>query len=222
MNRLTKWLIRGFFLVWIGFLWFYAKDPFSFLALNTLLGAIPILISFHLGSKHPRAFIYWPVFIVWLLFYPNSPYLLTDLFHLTLLQPYAAQTGLLRQDPHMWTYYTLIMISVLVCSLLGFWSLHTVSRSLANRLGHGQTWLQLIFVCGLTLLSSVGIYIGRFLRLHTIYLLLTPNFVIQPLLKMWTPTMLYFVFLMTVVQLVGYCVVWLITANQQSETKITD
>lgn len=99
MNRRAKWEIRGFFVAWMLYLFFRARDPFSFLLLNTFLGYIPIEISFHLGRQR-SAWLFWPLVIIWLLFYPNAPYLLTDLFHLSLLQPYAA-SGLLRVTPHI-------------------------------------------------------------------------------------------------------------------------
>jgi uncharacterized membrane protein len=213
MNRRARWEIRVFFVAWLIFLYFRAKDPFSFLVLNTFLGAIPIEISFHLGAKRPRGWLFWPLVLLWLLFYPNAPYLLTDLFHLSLLQPYA-MSGLLRVTPHLWIYFTYMIVSAISCSFLGFWSLNHVSQAITARLAKGNGIARLIVVLLLTFLTSVGLYIGRFLRIHTIYLFLNPEQFIRPLMTMWTPDMWIFVVLMTFIQLFCYWILYLIMNNR--------
>lgn len=102
MNAKTKWLVRALFLVWIALLYSYLKQPpFNFLVLNTFLAFIPIELSFHIDVGKPKnGLLFWVLIIVWLLFYPNTPYLLTDLFHLSLLNPYGVN-GLLRLDDVM-------------------------------------------------------------------------------------------------------------------------
>lgn len=210
MNQRARWEIRGFFALWLGFLFFRVHDPFSFLLLNTFLGYLPIELSFHLGAHRPKAvWLFWPLVIIWLLFYPNAPYLLTDLFHLSLLNPYAA-SGLLRVTPHIWIYFTYMMLSALGCAFLGFWSLNYVSESIAQRIARGNGLVRLLVVLTLTVLSSIGVYIGRFLRIHTIYLFLNPEQFIQPLLTMWTYHLWIFVLLMTVLQLFCYWILHLI------------
>ncbi|AYM03723.1 DUF1361 domain-containing protein [Levilactobacillus yiduensis] len=214
MKRRAKWEIRVFFVAWLVFLFFRAKDPFSFLVLNTFLGAIPIELSFHLGSKHPRGWLFWPLVILWLLFYPNAPYLLTDLFHLSLLQPYAV-SGLLRVTPHLWIYFTYMIISAISCSFLGFWSLNHVSQAITHRLAKDNGIAHLFVVLVLTFLTSVGLYIGRFLRIHTVYLFLNPEQFIRPLMDMWTTNMWVFVGLMTLIQLFCYWILYLIMDNRE-------
>lgn len=217
MNRRARWEIRVFFVAWLVFLFFRAKDPFSFLVLNTFLGAIPIELSFHLGRKRPRGWLFWPLVLLWLLFYPNAPYLLTDLFHLSLLRPYAI-SGLLRVTPHLWIYFTYMIISAISCSFLGFWSLNHVSQAITARLAKGNQLAQLVVVLVLTFLTSVGVYIGRFLRIHTVYLFLNPEQFIQPLMQMWTPDMWIFVGLMTLIQLFCYWILYLIMSNRTDPT----
>lgn len=64
---------------------YYISDTkvFFFLNWNLFLAWIPLLLSsiilaFNIKGKLSLAFI----IIVWILFFPNSPYILTDLFHL--------------------------------------------------------------------------------------------------------------------------------------------
>ncbi|KRN01316.1 hypothetical protein FD13_GL001120 [Levilactobacillus senmaizukei DSM 21775 = NBRC 103853] len=218
MSRRARWEVRIFFIIWLIFLFFRAKDPFSFLVLNTCLGVLPIEISFHLHSRQvQKAWLFWPIFALWLLFYPNTPYLLTDLFHLSLLRPYAL-SGLLRVTPHIWIYFTYMVISAVGCSFLGFWSLNHVSHLVAERLVKGQRLGRVAILVALTFLTSVGIYIGRFLRIHTIYLFLNPEQFVRPLITMWTPDMWLFVGLMTFIQLFCYWILHLITSNKDEMT----
>ncbi|MTV82464.1 DUF1361 domain-containing protein [Secundilactobacillus folii] len=205
----ARWQIRAFLVLWLIFLWRFAHEPFTFLILNTFLGYLPIEISFHLTAQRPRnRLAFWLLVLLWLVFYPNAPYLLTDLFHLSLLNPYGVD-GLLRLDLHVWIYFTYELISVLFCVILGFWSLNYVASIITKRFLHGSVWLQMILVLVLTFLSSVGIYVGRFLRIHTVYLFISPELIISRLLHMWTPTMLVFVGLMTLIQLIAYWLVYL-------------
>jgi len=217
MNRRARWEIRVFFVAWLIFLFFRAKDPFSFLVLNTFLGAIPIELSFHIGRQRPKSgWLFWPLVLLWLLFYPNAPYLLTDLFHLSLLQPYAL-SGLLRVTPHLWIYFTYMIVSAISCTFLGFWSLNHVSDAITHRLAKDNRWARLLIVCVLTFLTAVGLYIGRFLRIHTVYLFLNPEQFIRPLLDMWNPNMWIFVILMTFIQLFCYWILYLIMSTQHED-----
>lgn len=204
MRTQAKWQIRIFFVLWLLFLWAFVKAPFTFLILNTFLGYIPIEISFHIKTTFPKhGLFFWALVILWLLFYPNAPYLLTDLFHLSLLNPYTYD-GLLRASLHIWIYFTVELISVLFCVFLGFWSLNYVAETITERYFKRARWLEIILVLILTFLSSVGIYAGRFLRIHTIYLFISPDLIMHRLLGMWTEPMLEFVGLMTVIQLLAY------------------
>ncbi|WP_369406576.1 DUF1361 domain-containing protein [Lentilactobacillus kisonensis] len=66
----------------------------------------------------------------------------------------------------------------------------------------------------LTILTSIGIFIGRFLRIHTIYLFLTPEMFIRPLINMWSHPAIIFIGLLTVVQLVFFYTLKLIGSSQ--------
>lgn len=220
----ARWQIRIFVVLWLLFLWQFAHEPFTFLILNTFLGYLPIEISFHLNKERPKSgLVFWLIVLLWLVFYPNAPYLLTDLFHLSLLDPYGAN-GLLILNLHVWIYFTYLLISVLFCVILGFWSLNYVAGIITQRYLKGNSWLQTVLVLLLTFLSSVGIYVGRFMRIHTVYLFISPELISERLLHMWTPTMLMFVGLMTLIQLIAYWLVYLAyhsqMANEQSSNAI--
>ncbi len=211
MSNLTKWVIRIIAVLWLGFLYTYLKNPpFNFLVLNTFLAFIPIELSFHIDKGKPKnPILFWIIVIVWLLFYPNTPYLLTDLFHLSLLQPYGSN-GLLRLDNTMWFNYTLLMLSTISSTLLGFWGLDRVAKAIAARFRLNHFVFQNIIIVGLSILSSIGIFIGRFLRIHTVYLFLTPEQFVKPLLNMWSPKAIFFIALLTIIQLAFFYLIKLI------------
>ncbi|MFD0898605.1 DUF1361 domain-containing protein [Loigolactobacillus binensis] len=206
MAQRYRWFVRGAFLLFFVYLYFFAVAPFRFVLLNTFLGYIPIEIAFHYDQHQPRsALFFWLLVVFWLLFYPNAPYLLTDLFHLSLLHPYDPATGLIRFSLRMWLAYTNLTVAALSCTLLGFWSMeHTIQAVIVRLRFPDTTLIKTSLVVLITFLTSVGIFIGRFLRLHSIYIILEPTKFIQPLLDMWQPRMLIFVFLMTLIQLVTY------------------
>ena len=208
--------IRTFFIIWMILICIFEVNvPTHFLILNTFLAYVPIEINFWIQKpqiKHRQWF--WLFFIIWLLFYPNTPYLLTDLFHLSLLNPYNQQ-GLIRLSISMWTSYTFLIISALGCTLIGMAGLNQIAGVIANRFSTSQAWFRNVIIIILTILSSIGVFIGRFLRIHTIYLFANPQLFIRPLIRMWQPKMIAFVVLFTLVQLFINWVVDLITDDRQ-------
>ncbi|MCL0311511.1 DUF1361 domain-containing protein [Apilactobacillus sp. TMW 2.2459] len=212
MYKSTNWQIRIFFILWLIFLYFNIKQPFSFLLLNTLLGYIPIELSLELDNEHIKnSWLTWPIFMIWLVFYPNVPYLLTDLFHLEQLYPYVQ--GNLRLDSTMWFNYACLMITVIACLILGCYSLFKVTNTLAYKLNIKSKISKISILIILTFISSVGIFIGRFLRLHTVYIMLSPKVVIKQLLTMWSPAMIKFVIIMMIIQIFTCWIMVLIYQN---------
>lgn len=204
--------IRTFSIIWLILIGvFEVNTPVHFLILNTFLAYVPIELSFLLlNPKIKKHFIFWLIWIFWLLFYPNTPYLLTDLLHLSLLNPYN-QNGLIKLSISMWISYTFLFVSAIGFALIGFDGLIKISGVIARKFnGSNPKNLQTFIITILTILSSIGIFIGRFLRIHTVYLFISPHLFIQPLIKMWTPRMLCFVLLFTFIQLFIYWIISLI------------
>ena len=105
----------------------------------------------------------WPLVLAaaaWMLFFPNAPYILTDLVHL----PEKAYR-------HYWADMMLIFHFALTGLMLGFLSLHVMHTVVTRRFGWWKGWS---FVLGATALSGLGIYLGRFLRLNSWDVLVDP------------------------------------------------
>lgn len=213
MNTQLKWSIRLFYVIWLIILFLLAKPPFNFLVLNTFLAYIPIELSFHIGVNKPKSrILFWPLVIIWLLFYPNAPYLLTDLFHLSLLQPYGAN-GLLRLDLNMWLNFTLLIVSAIPATIIGMWGVKQINDGVISRL-HMNQKIAPLGITIISILSAIGIFIGRFLRIHTVYLFITPELFIKPILNMWNQSSIIFIGLLTIVQLVIYWALFIFKNGQ--------
>jgi uncharacterized membrane protein len=128
---------------------------FVFLLWNLFLAVIPFVLSSLLAvSKAPlKARVLVPVGGVWLLFFPNAPYLLTDLFH---LQP--------RPGIPYWYDLALILSCAWNGLMLAYASLTDMQILVGRRLGTAAGWA---FVAVALVLGSFGIYLGRFLRYNS-------------------------------------------------------
>lgn len=203
MTKLQRWLVR---LAFWGFFIFAAVDlhgAFHFLLLNSILAYVPIELSFWLTERR-GPLLFWFMTVIWLLFYPNAPYLMTDLFHLSLLKPYGIN-GLLRFDLPMWRDFAYLVGPMMVATIIGTWGVDRVARQLTYRLRLSRLPASRSIICSaLFLFASVGVYVGRFLRLHSIYLLITPQYIVKQLLEMWSLKMLAFVLMMWLLQLIIY------------------
>ncbi|AVK64581.1 DUF1361 domain-containing protein [Lactobacillus sp. CBA3606] len=203
MTGKQRWTVRLAYWLFIGLIAFTIHDSFHFLLLNTTLAYIPIELSFWL-TRRRSAPLFWLLALIWLLFYPNAPYLMTDLFHLSLLHPYGVN-GLLRFNLTMWRDFTYLAGPTIVSIIIGTWGVDQVAlecqrRLHLDRLPGARTLISLV----LFLFASIGVYVGRFLRLHSIYLLITPQYIIEQLLNMWSIKMLAFVGLMWGLQTLIY------------------
>ncbi|RPD41983.1 DUF1361 domain-containing protein [Chitinophaga barathri] len=126
---------------------------YVFLAWNTFLALIPLMMSRRLK---PGEKLHWRNILKlagWLLFFPNAPYLLTDLFHF-------------HSAPPVPVWYDLFLLSTAAWNglWLGMISLMRVEQFLAGCLTSRPVYLCL---GAASLLCGYGIYIGRFLRFNS-------------------------------------------------------
>lgn len=126
---------------------------YSFYGWNTFLAAIPYLMSTQL-IKLKKLKTAAVIFIgVWLLFFPNAPYMITDLFHY-------------EEKPGVPFWYDLLL--VVSCAwnglILGMASLMNVENFLSRHLK--PVWVTICVFMSL-LLCSYGVFIGRFLRFNS-------------------------------------------------------
>lgn len=87
---------------------------------------------------------------LWLLFFPNAPYILTDLFHLRH-----------REGAPLWFDLLLILSFAWTGLMLGYVSLVDIQQVVSRTYNKITGWL---FAVAALMLSGFGIYLGRFER----------------------------------------------------------
>jgi uncharacterized membrane protein len=129
--------------------WLYLSLVWNlFLAWLPLVFALGVCREYHAtGSTGWRI---WGLAGLWLLFFPNAPYIFTDLSHLDFWF-----------QRHYWADLSMILLIALTGFLTGFVSLYLMQAVVADRLGRAAGWL---FILASAALGGLGIWIGRFLR----------------------------------------------------------
>jgi uncharacterized membrane protein len=139
---------------------------YAFLIWNLFLAWIPFGFAWiaYTSTRLPKAIMVILVgvcAVLWLLFFPNAPYMLTDFQHLTRLNGEAP------------VWYDVIMLLWFSWNglFLGMISLYFMQKVVARWLGIIASW---VFVVGVTVLSSLGVYVGRFMRWNSWDVMLDP------------------------------------------------
>ena len=120
---------------------------------NLFLAWIPFGLALLIYDRHRRGARLAQVLalgLLWLLFLPNAPYIVTDLRYLT------EMTG-----KAFWFEGLLIGTAAVTGLLLGFISVYLIQAIVRRVAGARYAWL---FVLVALALSSVGVYLGRVLR----------------------------------------------------------
>jgi uncharacterized membrane protein len=120
---------------------------------NLLLAWIPLGLALLLYDRHLRRAglaTLAGLGLLWLLFFPNAPYILTDFKHL------AGSTG-----ERFWYDGVLIATAATTGLLLGFVSLYLLQAIVRRGVGVRCAW---VFVFASLGLGSFGVYLGRVLR----------------------------------------------------------
>ncbi len=128
---------------------------FLFLAWNLFLAWIPYLLArlLPLLSKFKFPFVNGAIglaLVLWLLFFPNAPYIVTDLLH---LKP--------RPLVPLWFDLMLLMSFAWTGLLLGIFSLLHLQKWVRQKTRKNY---DTILAITLIPLCAVGVYVGRFLR----------------------------------------------------------
>lgn len=180
--------------VWLYILFMhFGQTTFSFMGLNVFLAWLPIVFAqLFMQGKRPMRWIFAPL---WLLFFPNVPYLMTDLFHLTSLRIYQPGGHFLMNVNDWWSYFLLVLPIVLMVfiGMAQVFKLFSVVKLRQSQIISG-----LLVV---SILSSIAVYIGRFDRIHSIELLVRPLKVLKLLMGNWSAEKLQFVLMFSLLQL---------------------
>jgi uncharacterized membrane protein len=142
----------------------YGAYDFRFLIWNLILAWIPLLIALIVYDRYRRGrplLLLAPALVLWLLFLPNAPYIVTDFVHLSAGSPAPLWLDGVEVSAFAWTGM-----------LLGFVSLYLVHAVARHRLGAVPSWIGVLSVLALI---SVGVYLGRVKRWNSWDLLTQPG-----------------------------------------------
>ena len=139
-------------LSWIKWNLFLAAIPWF---ITTLIAVVPKI-------RHSR-WILPLLFGGWLLFFPNAPYIVTDLIYIGIYKDVPPWLEALHLISYAWTGL-----------LFGFFSLWDIEDILQPRLGRVRTTAISVV---LLFISGVGIYMGRSLRWNSWHIFTTPSIV---------------------------------------------
>jgi uncharacterized membrane protein len=125
---------------------------FNFLKSNLFSGVVPFILAYLLDRFYQRVntFIFWAITLVWVLFYPNSPYMISDLIH------NSADKATVE---NLVVYDTLIIFSIAMLSIFyGFISIKIMFNLFRRK--YNAKVAHLVIFCTIAL-SCVGFYMGR-------------------------------------------------------------
>jgi uncharacterized membrane protein len=150
------------------------KFVFMFLPWNLFLAFIPYVIASWLMA-HPAWIENRPkltfVFVIWLLFIPNSFYILTDLYHLEL-----------SKDSPRWFDLTLIFSFAWNGMVWGVLAVRKMEIIASLFLKKGYV---LFFIYPVMWLIALGIYIGRYMRFNSWDIITNPFSLFEEIAEMF-------------------------------------
>lgn len=151
-----------------------------FLIWNLFLAYVPYAISGWLKDRPQFAANIWVlgvVFIEWLVFIPNSFYIITDLFHIGRFNSLPRGIELILLLSFAWNGL-----------LLGVLSVRQMEKIMIARFGLKQEWL---FVYPIMWLNALGVYIGRDLRYNSWDVITNPFALLSDIFEMMVHPLQY-------------------------------
>ncbi|MCI5082043.1 MAG: DUF1361 domain-containing protein [Saprospiraceae bacterium] len=144
---------------------------FLFLVWNLFLAWVPYFLSlliWYLSQKGWSLISLSPILLVWLLFFPNAAYIITDFLHLRYRAPIPMWYDLLLIFSFAWTG--------LVLSHVSLRHIHELLLQYFNEL---VSWLLIIACLALT---GFGIFVGRFQRWNSWDILSHPMHIVEDMM----------------------------------------
>lgn len=189
--------LRGLFLLWNLFL---AWMPLFFALMARRMASLKSAIT-----KSKQILIYITLSL-WLLFFPNSPYIITDLIH---LGEYNNQI--------LWFDTVGFFIVALAGMATGLYSLYVAHQVLNQLISSGTAW---VIISISIILSGFGLYLGRFVRFNSWDLFTNPFHLFrQSLHELKNPLAMQTTMVFTLVVMVLYISMIILIPNRHASIK---
>lgn len=146
---------------------------YTFLVWNLFLAYVPVVISITVKTKRQSLLTKLFVIVLWLLFFPNAPYIVTDFIHL--------------QSYFSWYDAALIGIFALLGLIAGYYLLALLERKFT--LLH---WGKYKITGTLFFLTALGVYLGRVLRWNSWDVIHRPLEILEDVMNLFFHPVDYF------------------------------
>jgi uncharacterized membrane protein len=193
MKKILLYSVGFSFLLYAFRVWYTGSFLFLFIPWNLFLAWLPLFFSSMINDTQ-FSLRNVMLFSLWLLFFPNSPYLITDLFHL-------------QERAGVPLYYDLVLLFMAAWNglLMGLFSLRNIEQLLLKRFAVLK--VKLITV-SLFVLCGFGIYLGRYDRYNSWHLVTQPFDLMEGIVsklispashpRVWAVTILFAVVLLLI------------------------
>ena len=219
LKRLLK-TITIFYFIWIIL---SGSIEYAYMIWNVILAWVPleiVLLIDRINSKiHKKDWLKIVIiflWILWLLFYPNSSYIITDFIHLPNeyhiinpnYSPYSNEARIIfNDDIEIWLDFINIGIGVWIGYVVGFISLYISQHSFASKHNNIISW---IFVSMVHILTGFAIYIGRFNRWNSWDVIFNPANIITILRSSFNSKAIKFTFLFGIFSFTLYIISYIL------------
>lgn len=133
-----------------------------FLGWNMVLATIPLILASIFVHKKSNILRFGIAFL-YLIFFPNTIYIMTDFIHFQNYTFFIEYPSVYAFHMYDWLVFTHIVIGALIGSKIGIMSLQMILNTFIKL----KTYLRIFGVSLLFVLSSIAIFIGRFLRYNS-------------------------------------------------------
>lgn len=182
------WVFICIFMVVIGDKFKSQPANMGFMIWNLILAIVPLAFSAFIyhrcqlkGNELKLTGMLVLQISLWLLFFPNTIYLLTDFIH---INTEAFIINLPKQqynnNPHLWWNFITMMMFGFFGVFAAFLSLNMIHRIILTIYSKK---IALIFVTLVSVLSAFGVYLGRFIRLNSWNLLTKPFEILEEIIN---------------------------------------
>ncbi len=174
----------------------FIASSFTWMVYNLILAAIPFLLSVILFRPHVKINLFWIIgFFIFIAFFPNTPYIFTDIMHLYVGSP-------------TFTNLQSIIFAVgeyLLFIIFGAFIFVETYKRFESFVAHTQNrWDLRAFRVAVFLLLSVGVYLGRFYRFNSWDIIANPLNLLSTIRELLNLHSFYYVVLFTTLLMAVY------------------
>lgn len=164
LSKITQSLIFAS-VISVALIFFRGGPDFSYMIWNLFLAWVPYVISVCLIKKEIPKKTFAVFFFLWLLFFPNAPYLITDIIHVA-----SGPSRMLWYDSMLFFFFAWVGLFIGMVSLF---HIHQYLRQ------YWKGWVSELMIFLICFLSSFGVYLGRFERWNSWDFFISPSELIK-------------------------------------------